>query len=94
MAQRTRRYDMPIDPAATIRALAACRSAMIGVLRVVKPMGAAYHAASMVMSAIDGMASFLTGARYYFSASGSTPMAPQREGLAPIATPKEEPPCP
>ena len=34
-------------------------------------MGPAYHAASMVISAIDAMATFLTGERYYFSAGGT-----------------------
>ena len=54
MARRTGRSDMPIDAAGTVRALGVCRSAMIDVLRTVKPMGPAYHAASMVVSAIYG----------------------------------------
>ena len=77
MVRRTGRSDMPADPAGTVRALGACRSAMIDVLRTVKPMGPAYHAASMVVSAIDEMATFLTGERYHFSAGGSTPHDPR-----------------
>jgi hypothetical protein len=71
MARRTGRSDMPKDPAATVRAMRVCRDAMIEVCRCVKPTGPAYHAASMVISAIDAMATFLTGERYYFSAEGS-----------------------
>ena len=93
MARRTGRSDLPTDPVATMRALSLCRSAMIDVLRTVKPMGPAYHAASMVISAIDGMATFLTGERYYFAAGGSTPNKPQRSGLAPISAAEGEPPC-
>ena len=33
--------------------------------------GPVYHAASMVISAIDAMATLLTGERFYFSADGS-----------------------
>lgn len=70
--RRTRRSDMPTDPATTVRALRACREAMIEVCRCVKPMGPVYHAASMVISAIDAMATLLTGERFYFSAEGSS----------------------
>ena len=78
MVRRTGRSEMPKDPAGTLRALAACRGAMIDVLRGVRPMGPAYHAASMVVAAIDAMATFLTGERYYFSADGSRPHDPRR----------------
>ncbi len=71
MVRRTGRSDMPPDPAAAVRAMRVCRDAMTEVCRCVKPMGPAYHAASMVISAIDAMATFLTGERYYFSAHGS-----------------------
>ena len=94
MARRTGRSDMPIDAAGTLRALGACRGAMIDVLRTVKPMGPAYHAASMVVSAIDGMATFLTGERYFFSAGGSTPTNPRRSGPVRSSAGEEEPPCP
>ena len=79
MARRTGRSDMPKDPAATIRAMRFCRDAMIEVHRCVKPTGPAYHAASMVISAIDAMATFLTGERYYFSAGGSASSGADRD---------------
>lgn len=63
---------MPSDPAGVVRALRACRETMIGVSRQVKPSGPCYHAASMVIAAIDGMAAFLTRERHYFHAEGST----------------------
>ena len=66
------RSNMPTDPAATVRALRVCRDAMIEVHKCVKPMGPAYHAAAMVISAIDGFATFFTGQRYYFSAHESS----------------------
>lgn len=92
MARRTKRSDMPNDTAATIRALGGCRQAMIDVLRVVKPMGPAYHAASMVISAIDGFATFLTGQRYHFSVGSSAPADPRRTNPAPGHAKEVEPP--
>lgn len=62
---------MPTDPAGTVRALRACRKAMIEV-SCVKLMGPVYHAASKVISAIDAMATPLTGERFDFSAECST----------------------
>ena len=79
MARRTGRADMPTDPAATVRAMRTCRDAMVEVCRCVRPMGPAYHAASMVISAIDAMATFLTGERYYFSAGGANPSEAERQ---------------
>ena len=78
-SRRTRRSDMPIDPAATMRALRVCRDAMIEVCRCVKPMGPVYHAASMVISAIDAMATLLTGERFYFSIGGSSASDGERQ---------------
>ena len=61
MGRRTGRSDTPKDPAATVRAMRSCREAMIEVCRCVKPRGPAYHGASTVISAIDAMATLLTG---------------------------------
>ncbi len=72
---------MPPDPAATIRALKACRAAMVDVCGRVKPMGPIYHGASMVMAAIDGFATVLTGQRHYFHADGSTMSEARRKEL-------------
>lgn len=79
MARRTGRSDLPKDPAATVKAMRVCREAMIEVCRCVRPTGPAYHAASMVISAIDAMATFLTGERYYFSSPGSATNDAARE---------------
>lgn len=80
-ARRSRRLDIPTDPAATIRALRACRDAMIEVCRCVKPMDPVYHGASMVILAIDALATLLTGERYYFSDDGSSASEGHREKL-------------
>ncbi|MGD0635159.1 MAG: hypothetical protein ABSA13_12925 [Beijerinckiaceae bacterium] len=72
---------MPSDPAVAVRALRACRAAMISVCGQVKPMGAAYHGANMVVAAIDGFAAFLTGQRHYFQDIGSTMSEGRRELL-------------
>ena len=74
---------MPADPAGAIRAMGFCRTAMIDVLRTVKPMGPAYHGASMVIAAIDAFAQFITGQRYYFSADGSRPAELRRNDGTP-----------
>ena len=58
---------------------------MIDVLRIVKPMGTVYNAASAVMSAIDSLAELLTGDREYFWDKGSTGSsgAPRSKDQAP-----------
>ena len=78
MVRRTGRSDMPVDPAGAMRAMGVCRAAMIDVLRTVKPMGPAYHGASMVIAAIDAFAQLITGHRNYISADGSRPVADSR----------------
>ncbi len=88
MVRRTGRSDMPADPAGAMRAMGSCRAAMIDVLRTVKPMGPAYHGASMVISAIDAFAQLITGQRYYFSAEGSRPVESGRSHSQP---PSDEP---
>ena len=66
-----------------MRAMGFCRDAMIDVLRTVKPMGPAYHGASMVIAAIDAFAQLLTGQRYDYSADGSRPSDAGREPTRP-----------
>jgi len=58
--RRTSRLDTPPDPANVIQALRACRQAMIGVQAKVCVNGPGYHSTSMVMAAIDAMATLLT----------------------------------
>ena len=70
MRRRTR-ADMPPDPAAVVRALRACRDSMLEVQSRVRPTGPVYHGAAMVISAVDGFATVLTGERHYFSIDGS-----------------------
>ena len=59
------------DPDAALAALVTCRRAMIGVLRTVTPMGVSYHGASMVVAAIDGMGTVLTGRLDPFAIGGT-----------------------
>ena len=79
--RRMTRGDMPPDPAGVVRALRACRVTMIEVQRRVRPTGPTYHGASMVVAAIDGFATMLTGQRYYFSADGSVAAEARRDEL-------------
>jgi hypothetical protein len=58
MARRTSRLDTPPDPANVIQGLRACRQAMIGVQAKVCVNGPGYHSTSMVMAAINAMATF------------------------------------
>jgi hypothetical protein len=71
--RRTERSDRVKDPAGALHAMQICRTVMVDICRTVRPMGPFYHGASMVISAIDAFATLLTGERYYFSASGSSP---------------------
>ena len=56
MTRRTSRLDMPPDPASVVQALRARREAMIGVQTKVRVNTRVYHSASMVVAAIDAMA--------------------------------------
>ena len=55
---------------------------MIDVHKQVKPMGPVYHGASTVMSAIDALATLLTGNRHYFWSDGSGATEGQRSQSA------------
>jgi len=55
------RTDLPLDPAAVLRALRACREAMVSVSAEVTIRGPVDHAASGLRAAIDRMAGYLTG---------------------------------
>lgn len=63
---------MPPHPAPSIRALRACRDAMIALHGQVRPFGPVYSLASGVVTAIDALADRLTGQERYFHAGGST----------------------
>jgi hypothetical protein len=62
---------MPPDPAATMRALRACRDAMIEICMRVAIGGAVYRHAMAIMAAIDGLAAELTGDSTYFHPLGA-----------------------
>lgn len=79
--RRMTRGDMPPDPAKVVRALRACRETMIEVQGRVRPTGPTYHGAAMVIAAVDGFATLLTGQRYYFSADGSVAAEARRVEL-------------
>lgn len=51
-------------------AMRACRDAMIRASPTVKPLGTTYHGLGMVVSAIDALATLLTGSQEYFWADG------------------------
>jgi hypothetical protein len=62
------------DPGPILRAMLPCRKAMIDAMSSVKPLGVLYHGLSMVVSAIDALATLLIGREGYFWATGSTPV--------------------
>ncbi len=72
MSRRSQRSEMPADPAAVVRALRACRDAMIAVSSRVKIGGAVYAAAGATIEAIDRLAAVLTGERDYFAGPGTS----------------------
>jgi hypothetical protein len=69
-----KKQDRIDDPSPILRAMLPCRKAMIDAMVNVKPMGVLYHGLSMVVSAIDALATLLIGREGYFWATGSTPM--------------------
>ncbi len=88
MVQRSRgRGDVIPHSAELLKVLGDCRKRVIDASREVRPFGAAYHALSMVTTAIDSLAHFMTGRPYYFEAGGSVPPEGSRGMiLAPRAT--------
>jgi len=72
MAQRSRgRGDVIPHSAELLKVLGDCRKRVIDAHTEVRPFGAAYHALSMVTTAIDALATFMTGHRDHFSIGGS-----------------------
>ena len=73
MVQRTKRHGDAIPQSAEVlKALGVCRQRMIEATTQVRPFCPAHHAVSVVVTAIDTLATFLTGQPYYFSIGGST----------------------
>lgn len=54
--------------------LADCRRSLIAAGIPVRPFGPAYHAIHTVTVAIDSLATFITGQRYYFADGGPSNM--------------------
>jgi hypothetical protein len=52
-----------------LAAMRTCRQTMINASMAVKPMGATYHGLGMVVSALDALATLLTGRQDYFWAT-------------------------
>ncbi|ACK51704.1 hypothetical protein Msil_2785 [Methylocella silvestris BL2] len=71
MSRRPYRPEMPDDLAAAVRALRACREAMIGISNRVRMNGPVSQQAHVVLAAIDALAAELTGDREYFWSIGS-----------------------
>ncbi len=62
MVQRSRgRGDVIPHSADLLKVLGDCRKRVIDAHTEVRPFGAAYHALSMVTTAIDALATFMTG---------------------------------
>jgi hypothetical protein len=82
MPPRLSKADLPRDPSRVLRGLRACRDVMIETSSSVRVGGPVYHAAAMVVAAIDAMAVLLSGQRYYFSAVGGGTTESERQAIA------------
>ena len=87
------RYSKTVpEPDRVMKKIGECRAAMLEASRSVRPFGPAYHALSMVVAAIDGLAAFITGERHYFSTRlGDTALPHASPGLDLDASPHETP---
>jgi hypothetical protein len=64
--RRSTRSDESVDRPKLLDALGKCRQACIEALTTAKASGPLYHGCSMVVAAIDGLATLLTGNQYHF----------------------------
>ncbi len=72
MVQRARgKGDVISHAPELLRVLGDCRKRLLDASTEVRPFGAAYHALSMVTTAIDALATFMTGHRDHFAIGGS-----------------------
>ena len=84
MVQRSRgRGDVIPHSAELLKVLGDCRKRVIDAHTEVRPFGAAYDALSMVTTAIDALATFMTGHRDHFSIGGSVPPEGSRNMILP-----------
>lgn len=72
MVQRTRgRGDTIPRAPELLEGMADCRRQLIDASSGVRPFGTAYHAISLVVTAIDTLAFFITGVQHYYAIGGS-----------------------
>jgi len=67
MARTRRRGDTILKVPELLTALGEMRGRLIKASTDVRPYGPAYHAVSMLVRAIDALATFVTGQRDYFT---------------------------
>ncbi len=67
--------DRISDPGPLLGVMRTCRKAMIDASTRVKPMGTVYHGLSMVVAAIDALATLLICRPDYFWAKCSAPIS-------------------
>jgi hypothetical protein len=72
MSGYRKRQDRIDDPGPLLGRIRVIREELVRTTRTVKPFGVVHHALSMVVVAIDGLATVLTGEQFYFMGVGST----------------------
>jgi hypothetical protein len=70
------------DPGPLLAIMRTCRQAMIRASSTVKPMGTTYHGLSMVVAAIDALATLMTARRDYFWTTGAGATVEERNQIA------------
>ena len=61
------------DKRPILDAMGRCRKMLLAESDKVRPFGVTYKAIDVVLKAIDGLATFLTGRQGYYALGGSTP---------------------
>jgi hypothetical protein len=74
--------DKISDPGPLLAIMRTCRQAMIQASSTVKPMGTTYHGLSMVVAAIDSLATLFTRRNDYFWAAGGGATDGKRKRVA------------
>jgi hypothetical protein len=74
--------DKIANPGPLLSVMRTCRQAMITASSQVKPSGTIYHGLSMVVAAIDALASLLMGRNDYFWAKGGGVTEAERKQIA------------
>lgn len=78
MSGYRKRPDRLADPGPLLGRLRSCRDDLIRESTGVRPFGIIYHGLSMVVVAIDALATLLSGQERYFEALGGGSTAGQR----------------